>query len=143
MTLSKSKTRRLAIAKGFRSGFEERFNHLLTHKQAKGEIKSVEYEQRVITYEKPVTKHKYTPDFVITTLAGTEIYIETKGRFTVEDRKKHVLLKQQRPDLDIRFVFQNANSKLRKGSPTTYAKWCEKNGFLYAHKSIPQEWLSE
>jgi hypothetical protein len=81
----------------------------------------------------------YTPDFVL----PNGIIIETKGLFTVEDRKKHTLIKTQHPEKDIRFVFSNSNSKLRKGSPTSYAAWCEKQGFLYADKLIPQSWIKE
>jgi hypothetical protein len=39
-------------------------------------------------------------------------------------------------------LFQNAYNKIRKGSKTTYAMWCEKKGILYAHKQIPKQWLS-
>ena len=61
----------------------------------------------------------------------------------LEDRQKHVWVKDQHPDLDIRFVFSNAKAKLRKGSPTTYADWASNNGFLWAHKTVPNEWLTE
>jgi len=40
-------------------------------------------------------------------------------------------------------VFSNQNAKLYKGSPTTYGQWCEKHGFAYANKTIPEEWLTE
>jgi len=40
-------------------------------------------------------------------------------------------------------VFSNQNAKLYKNSPTTYASYCEKHGFTYANKVIPQEWLEE
>jgi hypothetical protein len=53
-----------------------------------------------------------------------------------------LLIKEQHPDLDIRLLFQNAYNKIRKGSKTTYAMWCEKKGILYAHKQIPKQWLS-
>jgi hypothetical protein len=88
---------------------------------------------------KPATQHIYTPDFRL----PNGIFIETKGRFVLEDRKKHLLIKQQSPELDIRFVFQNAKNKLRKGSKTTYADWCTKNGFQYCEGTIPSEWLAE
>ena len=52
-------------------------------------------------------------------------------------------IKKQHPNLDIRFVFSNSNSKLRKGAKTTYADWCVKHGFLYADKDVPEEWLIE
>lgn len=97
------------------------------------------FEQYVIDYIRPESKHKYTPDFLLT----NNIIIETKGIFDAADRKKHQLIQKQHPSLDIRFVFSNSRSKLYKGSPTTYAKWCERNGFLYADKLIPKEWISE
>lgn len=32
-------------------------------------------------------------------------------------------------------------TKISKGSKTSYADFCNKNGFLYADKEIPDEWL--
>lgn len=81
----------------------------------------------------------YTPDLVL----PNGIVVETKGRFTTEDRKKHLLVKEQHPEYDIRFVFSNSRQKIRKGSKTTYGQWCEKHGFLYADKQIPDDWLKE
>jgi hypothetical protein len=126
--------RDVAVALGFRSGLEQAISEYLTSKEV-----GFTYEKHVIQYEKPVTKHKYTPDFVL----ENGIIIETKGRFLPEDRKKHLLVKAQHPDLDIRFVFSNSNTRITKRSPTTYAAWCSKNGFLYADKTIPEEWLRE
>ena len=54
-----------------------------------------------------------------------------------------ILVKQQHPELDIRFVFSNSRQKISKQSKTTYGMWCEKHGFLYADKTVPQEWLNE
>lgn len=88
---------------------------------------------------KPSTNHTYTPDFVL----RNGIIIEVKGKFETADRQKHILIKKQYPNLDIRFVFQNPNNKLYKGSRTTYAMWCEKYGFLYAHKTVPLSWYRE
>lgn len=98
-----------------------------------------EFETWKVPYTVPSSEHKYTPDFTL----DNGIIIETKGIFDVPDRKKHVLIREQHPNLDIRFVFSNAFAKLRKGSPTTYAAWCENNGFLWAHKTVPKEWLTE
>jgi len=56
---------------------------------------------------------------------------------------KHLSIKKQHPSLDIRFVFSNSNAKLRKGSKSTYADWCQKHGFLYADKDVPDDWLKE
>lgn len=71
------------------------------------------------------------------------IIIETKGRFMTADRQKHLMIQQDHPDLDIRFVFNNPNARISKTSKTTYAKWCEKYGFKYAKGSIPEAWLKE
>ena len=71
------------------------------------------------------------------------IFIESKGWFLPEDRKKHLLIKKQHPKLDIRIVFQNPNGKIRKGSKTTYANFCDKHEIIWASKEIPTQWLSE
>jgi len=52
-----------------------------------------------------------------------------------------LLIKEQNPKLDIRIVFQNENQKIRKGSKTTYADFCNKHGILFASKEIPEDWL--
>ena len=96
-----------------------------------------EYETLKIKYTKPASHHTYTPDFIL----PNGVIVETKGIFDAEDRKKHLLVQSQHPEHDIRFVFSNSRSKLYKGSKTTYAQWCNKNGFMYADKEIPQEWL--
>jgi hypothetical protein len=97
------------------------------------------YEEMKIKYIKPASEHQYTPDFVL----DNGIIVETKGRFMIQDRQKHLLIQRQQPDLDIRFVFSNSKQKLSKTSYTTYAKWCEKNKFLYADKTIPEAWINE
>lgn len=102
----------------------------------------LEYETDKIKYVWPERTASYTPDFKLPKEGGF-FYVETKGRWTVDDRQKHLLIKEQHPDIDIRFVFSNQNAKLYKGSPTTYAQWCEKFGFAYANKTIPKEWLEE
>jgi hypothetical protein len=125
--------REAAKIKGYRSGLEEDLDATLKKIGVDGQ-----YEQHKIKYVKPETHHTYTPDFRL----PNGIFIETKGRFVTEDRKKHILIKSQHPKLDIRFVFQNSRNKLRKGSKTTYADWCIKYGFLYADKDIPAEWFA-
>lgn len=97
------------------------------------------YEGLVIPYSEPAKTHRYTPDFPL----PNGVIVETKGRFVTADRQKHRLVKEQHPDLDIRFVFSNANAKLNKKSKTTYAMWCGKYGFKFSHRNIPIEWLKE
>jgi len=124
----------IAKQKGYRSGLEEVISQQLDKMSIDGQ-----YEQHKVLYVKPVTYHEYTPDFRL----PNGIFVETKGRFVLEDRKKHLLIKSQHPELDIRFVFQNSKNKIRKGSKTTYADWCEKHGFKYADKAIPEDWVKE
>ena len=98
-----------------------------------------EYEKHEVSYTIPQLTHSYKPDFRL----PNDIFIESKGWFLPEDRKKHLLIKEQNPDMDLRFVLQSPNGKIYKGSKTTYAQWCEKNGFKWAKKEIPQEWIDE
>lgn len=97
------------------------------------------YEDERIRYLKPAKNATYTPDFIL----PNGIIVETKGRFLTADRQKHLLIKDQHPELDIRFVFSSSRTKISKTSKTTYAMWCESKGFLYADKFIPEEWYQE
>ena len=126
-----------ARARGFRSGLEEKISS-----QIKNFGLELLYETDKIEYTVPSRKSKYTPDFKLPKKGGF-FYVESKGIWTVEDRQKHLLIRDQHPDIDIRFVFSNERSKLYKGSPTTYSAYCQKHGFKYAHKWIPIEWLKE
>lgn len=90
-------------------------------------------------FTQPAKQRSYKPDFVL----PNGVVIETKGLFQTDDRQKHILVKGQHPDLDIRFVFSNAKARITKVSGTTYAMWAEKNGFIWAHRVIPPEWLTE
>lgn len=129
-----SAVRARAIANGYRSGLEETIAEQL---KAHG-IEGV-FEALKIHYTPPLKVRTYTPDFPL----PNGIVVESKGLFKTDDRTKHKNIKAEHPDLDIRFVFSNSRQKLSKGSPTTYGKWCETNGFLYADKVIPEEWLQE
>jgi hypothetical protein len=134
-TLTSKRQQFRGIREGYRSGLED-----LVAKQLHSLGIKFEYEPKdgKVEYTKPQSKHKYTPDFVF-----TEFIVETKGRFTTADRKKHKLIKEQHPDIDIRFVFSNSNTRISKQSRTTYAQWCEHYGFKYADKLIPNDWLRE
>lgn len=119
--------------KTYRSGLEKVAAAFLKDRQRK-----VEYEKLKIEW-KDLRYRTYTPDFEL----DNGIIIETKGIFSASDRRKHVEIKAQHPDLDIRFVFSNAKAKLYKGAKSRYCDWCDKNGFQWAHKEIPEEWLAE
>lgn len=110
------------------------------------------YEETSFPYTVPSSNHIYTPDFEIVKKDGKSMFIESKGIWDYEDRYKHLLLRQQSPDLDIRFVFQRATGKIRKGSKTTYASICKGEGrgmfrgitWKYGDSGkIPERWLTE
>lgn len=119
---------------GFRSGLEDRFIQELEEYGLEPN-----YEAKKFEYIIPESKHNYTPDFPL----SPHIVIETKGRWVVEDRQKMLLIKEQYPEIDFRIVFYNANQKIKKGSKTTYAMWCDKHGIKWANKTIPSEWVEE
>jgi hypothetical protein len=118
----------------FRSGLEESIAKRL---QLQGV--PVVFEQYHLKYVIPASDHIYTPDLIL----PNGIIIEAKGLFETEDRKKHLLVKEQYPHLDIRFVFSNPKQVIYKGSKTSYAAWCQKHGYKFAAKFVPEEWLKE
>lgn len=122
-----------ALKHGYRSGLEIKIKDYLKENKI-----PVKYERVKIEWE-DLMYRTYTPDFIL----PNGIIIEVKGRFTSDDRRKHLAVKKQHTTLDIRFVFESSRRKLSKGAKTTYGQWCDKHGFMYADRVIPQEWLSE
>ena len=114
----------------FRSELEEQVSDLLC------ELKiDYEYEPTRIQYQ---IMHNYTPDYLL----PNGIYLETKGYFDSDSRRKMKAVKQQNPELDIRMVFQAPFNTISKKSKTTYAKWCEKLEIPWTSwHNIPIEWL--
>jgi len=122
------------VAHRFRSQYEAYLSAKLTDL---GQVWSYEVEK--IPFVKPEENKLYCPDFRI---EGKGFFIEAKGLFSASDRKKHKLVRECNPDIDIRFVFQNAYLPITKSSKTTCAMWAEKNGFLWAHKVPPSSWFA-
>ena len=119
-------------ATGYRSGLEVKLAEYLD----KNAVEYL-YEKGRVPYHSPAV---YITDFILTKQA---IVIEAKGAFSSEDRTKMLRVKEQHPDLDIRFLFSNPNTRLSKLSKTTYAVWCEKRGFPFAKgPAVPPEWLA-
>ena len=130
----KIKVDKNGIKHGYRSGLEK---SILADVENSGIEPN--YEATRLEYFIPETRHTYTPDFHL----SPHILIETKGRWTVDDRLKMLYIVEQHPELDIRMVFQNANQKIKKGSKTSYADWCDKHNIKWANKRIPTEWYDE
>lgn len=129
--MSKRKNNKKSTNK-YRSGSEVKCANLL-------EKRKIEYLYEPHTFSYIIEK-TYLPDFQ---LQEYSFYIEVKGRFVSSDRAKHLRIKKTYPELDIRFVFDNPNAKLYKGSKSTYADWCIKHGYKYCKLSegLPKEWF--
>ena len=98
--------------------------------------KKLEFEPHYIPY---VIKGSYLPDFQL----PNGIYVEAKGRLDAATCRKMKAVKASNPDLDIRFVFQNANLKLNKRSKMRCWEWAEKYNFQWAEGLIPASWWRE
>lgn len=103
-------------------------------------LPTVNYETTKLKYTLPATSHSYLIDFEL----GLNSFLETKGRLTFQDRRKYLAVRDQHPEITLRFFFDKSDNKLYKGSKTSYADWCLKNGFEYTDtkKGLPKEWLA-
>ena len=88
-----------------------------------------QYEGEQIPY---IIAHHYVPDFILYTPLG-KVYVECKGYFRPEHKRKMVAIRRQHPNLDIRLLFY-ARTKAN-------VRWAERYGFKYAFEKIPSEWL--
>ena len=115
----------------YKSKFEDRVRKLLPA--------TVTYEPDRLKFTQPATIRTYIPDWKV----KDGVYIETKGKLTVEDRKKMKWVKEQYPDHTFYILFQNGRVKLRKGSKTSYGDWASKAGFEWSdlRDGIPEKWL--
>jgi hypothetical protein len=115
----------------FRSQLEVKVADLLSNLGV-----SYEYESTKVPYE---IQFNYTPDFLL----PNGVYLETKGYWDADDRRKVLAVKKCNPELDIRMVFQSPFNTISKKSKTTYAKWCEKHDIPWcSFTTIPIDWLT-
>ena len=115
----------------FKSGFERTVAANLSSRNVRYEYEGLEF---------PYVLHgTYHPDLQ---LLDSGIVVELKGILDRESKRKMAAIRKQYPDLDIRFLFMDGNKKI-PGSKQTHAQWAEKNGFKWAEREIPQEWLDE
>jgi len=117
---------------GYRSMFE-----VAVVKAAEEEGLPLEYEPFKIPYEMHLT---YLPDAVL----PNGILIEFKGRMDEKARRKMLAVKHCNPNLDIRIIFQRANTKITKARKSKmYWQWAEANGFQWSEGTIPLSWWRE
>ena len=114
----------------FRSKLEERIADLLAQLGV-----SYLYESEKLSY---TISHNYTPDFVLPNYK----YLEAKGYWAAEDRRKILAVKRDNPDIDLRMIFQSPYNTISKKSKTTYAQWCDRHDIPWtSYKDIPIDWL--
>ena len=114
----------------YRSKFEQRIAENLANKRVK-----FEYETQSIPY---IVEKNYKPDFIL----PNGILVEAKGYFRSQDQRKHRLLKEQHPELDIRMLVMKLDARVQ-GSKMTWREWCIKYDIKYAENEVPREWLNE
>jgi hypothetical protein len=113
----------------YRSGFEERIAKEL-------DKRAIPYLYEAQSFEY-TTRSRYKPDLFL--MNG--VILELKGFFSPSDRRKHVAMKEQHPELDVRMVFQRNNLLTRK-SKSTYGMWCDKYDIPWCvWPDIPTDWL--
>lgn len=128
----------LKIEPGYRSRLER---DIAAQLESRGIEASGAYETLKLDVSFPPRVGKYIADFSI-----GNIIIEGKGWFgrrSAHERQKFILAKEQHPNLDIRFVFQDAKKSIYKGSKTTYGQWATDHGFKWCERTIPKAWLKE
>lgn len=125
------------MANAYKSKFEKTVGGLLGRKRI-----PFNYEDTKFKFVQPAKNRTYKPDFHI---EATDIYIETKGKLTHDDRTKLVWVREQNPSLKLVILFMKSNNPIRKGSKTTYADWADDNGFDWADiaQGIPDRWLKQ
>lgn len=97
------------------------------------------YETEKLPYT--VVEHRvYIPDFIVDTPSGRRIYLEVKGYFRPEDRRKLTFVRESHPEKDIRLVFKQDN-KIHAKTNTRYSDWCEKHKWIYCVGGIPEDWF--
>ena len=118
-----------------RSTLEERVMHNLD-----GRGVAYEYEPCKLPY---TVERNYIPDLLI-----GDVYVEVKGYFRQDAQRKMRSIREQHPNLDIRFLFQRGNSpvqgskKRKDGTRMTCGEWAERHGFVWAEgEEIPDEWI--
>ncbi len=141
-------SRRKPLPSGRRSNFEDKIA-----KELEDAGVNYEYETIQLEYQEPLRKNLatcgdcgssnlqrtgwYTPDFIL----DSGIIVETKGRFTAADRRKHLAVREAHPDERIVMLFMRDN-KIHKNSKTHYSDWCMSHDIEFAIEHPLQEWLT-
>lgn len=110
-----------------RNGFED-----AVIRKGKKQKRNFAYEADKIPYSM-VVSGVYNPDLTVYDSEGKIIrYIELKGYFRPDAKKKMIAVKKTNPDLDIRIVFQKYDIKNER--------WCKRHGFTFCVGEVDPEW---
>ena len=122
-----------------RSSFEDKAKEFLEKKKL-----DFGYEKDRLVYSL-----NYVVDFsFVSRKTGNPVYVEYKGYFSPEDRRKMKAVRLANPELDIRFVFMKDNL-LTKRRKMKYSDWCKRNGYPHYYvvgsgdEYLPKEWVKE
>ena len=122
---------------GKRSKLEDQFATILTESGV-----PEHYEVKKLKYVIPATDHNYLVDFSL----ENGIDIECKGYLRDSDERwKYELIKEQYPEVDLRFVFANPDKPISR-TKMTHADWCDKVGFKWCgikDTETIKEWANE
>lgn len=101
-----------------------------------------EYEKSKLKYSIPESQHTYIVDFTVGNLL-----LEGKGRLEdYAERKKYELIKEQHPEIDLRFIFADPDKIVGGTKKTTHKDWATKVGFQWCSvkdKATIQSWIKE
>lgn len=128
--IPRTKKRKSAASGVFRSKSEARIAPPLIEAGAT-------YES--VRFSFPAKPKTYLPDFVL----PNGIVIEVKGWFRGADRAKMKAVQAAHPALDIRMVLDTPHQWTTKAKTETNAGWCDRNGFPWAGKNVPESWIQE
>ena len=81
-------------------------------------------------------QHNYTPDFLL-----PSAYLECKGYWDPEDRRKIKAVKEQHPEIDLRMVFQNPYNRISKNQRLLREILRKLNIPWTSYANIPLEWF--
>lgn len=112
---------------GVRNAFEDGVKEVLLKNKV-----TFAYEGEKIPY---VIYGNYINDFPCVALDGHKVFIETKGLFRREDKRKLAAVKKQYPEIDLRIIFYK--------EVKTNTRWAIKHKIPFSIRTIPPEWLDE
>lgn len=142
--------------KRYRSDFEK-----TVAKQFKIRRIKFAYEPVRLRYRDAYDRQRITvPDFLVKPRNADlwqGIFVEAKGYLSPQGVLKYEAFAASRADVDLRFVFWDAEMKLfselgatiddsssyERGQNLNYGEWAEKLGFPWCDQILPEDWIDE